>query len=229
MIYPIDFVRTRRRLEGAVVDNVGGNEAIARNRERVDARSRSGWMQLVAEREDFSVNTVEHSDGGLVLNRKKVREVLDRGLGEPEARRDEIGSLDAAQDDLSASALDPVSTERAPQQQLEAALTARALRDLRDSRDLRERHPHLDSLADEAAHDPDRLCFFLPWIERFLDIMEPQNRETQAAMVFELGCRSGKKPIWPREQVASHYGVTTAQIRYRQQHAKKLILQAPAA
>jgi hypothetical protein len=190
-----------------------------------------GWLQLLLMQAGPDASLMEVRTGEIAVNRKCLRETIDRHfVGGKRRSSKATRSLNAAprEDKLDLGRPDTWQ----PQQSREADPRSElARRELRDQRDALDAHGLLQSLADNAL-DREELPNIEALAERLAAVgsllRESRDVALVAAIVFtwSRGGRRGGHGGWTKDQVAHEYHVSARQIDARLELAEDLVSKA---
>lgn len=201
-----DYSQMRKEIDRAVVDNVGGNEASANNRERVGRHPEdrtgskdavlAGWARF-GIRNDPSVISVRC--GRTQIDKERLRGALAGSLGRGRQRDGNLVPLDEGGCVQRSSNTDERSEMR-------------GLQDLREMRALvdAEGHRFLTDVIDAAGDrlDSDARAELVDLLRAFVNATAGKSTELKAAVAYQLFAAFARQ-----EDFAKGYGVTRKALR----------------
>lgn len=211
-----DYSQMRREIDRAVVDNVGGNEARANQRERVGrhAGDRTGAKDAVLAgwarfgiRNDPSVISVR--SGRTQIDKERLRGALAGSLGRGRQRDGDLVSLDEGACVQRSSITHELSEMR-------------ELQELREMRALAEAEGHrfitdaIDANGDRL--DAEARAELVDLVRAFVKATAGKSTELKAAVAHQLFAAFG-----PQEYVAESYGVTRKALRGKLPEAREIV------
>jgi hypothetical protein len=226
IFYKPDYAKMAKQIERAVVNNVGGNEWHAADRESLPKDAILGWYKLTAESVGFMTRAMDFTGRRLSMNVPFVKHALDVQLGKAvrlkktrsvnrkTKRGTEVGELIR---DRSASTF--------------GAVALRELVDLRDALHLREKHPALDDLVNDRLTRGDLSHDFTRFLSQLVDRLDRiQDAALRAAVVYAVGGLGAQgHPRWDRAALAKQYRVTPRQVELRTEQAAQVLSEILAA